>query len=228
MALPACEARSSTFPPCSPRALEASAGPLGPGLTLSSYRDAFHAHPLDRAAFTLDGPCATRSLAKFRPRGGTAGFGGPLGRPTEFPPIPRTRPLPAAGASGFDAAQLGGAAPFYARTTYRDAFGDPYGAPVGELLGLAVTTGADGSARAAPRPPPAPRRPPTKPIELKTGTVKRSISYSRTTYMDGYGVPFPVGAAREEGGRPETATRTRGRGFAETRDPRWERVPDNF
>jgi hypothetical protein len=114
---------------------------------------------------------------------------------------------------------------FYARTTYRDAFGDPYEAPTGPLLGLEVTTDALGNSRAT-RPPPPRRRPVAKPIErVDPATIKRSMNYSRTTYSDAFGVPFPVPPAESsENWEVPAARGTRAVTAGDTRDPRWARV----
>jgi hypothetical protein len=215
------------------RELEVSAGPLGPGLTLSTYRDAYCGPYLDGSSqVSIHGAGATRALAGARPPGGTAAFGGPIGRPTEFPPVPRTETFGPGGTTGREITGSVSASPFYSRTTYRDSFSDPFQAANGPMLGMGVSTG-DGigpgtrSVYVTPGLTRNLRRPPAPKVDeaqrTRTAGFKRSLNYSRTTYRDAFGVPFPIVTVdgSENEGRPVTAAPTRSVELGETQDPRW-------
>jgi hypothetical protein len=171
------------------RELEVSAGPLGPGLTLSTYRDAYCTPHLGTQSQSIQGAGATRTLA------GPDAAACTVARTVAFPPVPRTWVFGPEGTTGLEVSAAPSAAPFYSRTTYRDSFADPIHASAGPLLGLGVSPEALGNTRMAPGAPrraaqtrAAPRPAPSAPGE----PFKRSLNYSRTTYQDAYGVPFPV------------------------------------
>lgn len=172
------------------RELEVSAGPLGPGLTLSTYRDAFCTPHLGVKNESIQGAGATRTLA------GSDAADCTITRSVAFPPVPKTWVYNAGGTTGLEVSGTVSASPFYSRTTYRDSFADPIHASAGPLLGLGVSPESLGNTRsiaaatavkraAATRAAPRAQRAPVQPL-------KRSLNYSRTTYRDAFGVPFPV------------------------------------
>jgi hypothetical protein len=106
-------------------------------------------------------------------------------RSVSFPPVPRASDAP----GGAPAASS-----FYSRTAYRDSFVNPIHAAAGPLLGLGISPGSLGNTRAVPGTA-AIRRGPRgarTAARAPTDPPKRSMNYSRTTYTDAFGMPYPI------------------------------------
>jgi hypothetical protein len=219
------------------RQLELSTGPLGPGYTVSTYRDAYCAPNFDPSStLSIQGAGATRALSESP---GTRHVP-QLARSPDTDAAPKTSVFPPGRPRGTDHLPTRISGQFYSHTTYRDSWVNPYDAP-GPILGVSspIEVGARSITGTT--------------CDIRSGTIgnldyvhqrnatnemRRSLGVARTTHRDAYGFPYPTeiptGApaafepppppiVRVTGETRAAALYPRKRGFrgSATADPRW-------